>query len=71
MSHVSEPQIPILAAGEDIATLSQAAAPHGTAGLCSFQQSSAASQAPLAQFFHPSKEVLAPGRLISFGTDLS
>lgn len=59
------------AAEEKQVALPEAAVSHGRAVQFPAELRSQPSTIRLAFFFHPSKEALAPGRLISFGMELS
>lgn len=65
----SGPQIPVLPAEEKLVAQSEAAVPHGRAAM-QFPAELWSQPSTISLVFQPSKEVLAPGRLISFGTEL-
>lgn len=67
---ISVPQIPALSAAEKkLVAQSEAAVSHGRAAM-QFPAELWSQPSTISLVFQSSKEVLAPGRLISFGTEL-
>lgn len=64
------PQIPVLPAAEEkLVVQSEASVSHGEAAM-QFPAELWSQPSTISLVFQPSKEVLAPGRLVRFGTEL-